>query len=78
VARIAELFGGGGHRNAAGCTLTGAWDEAERTIVGLLINAVEHNNLDTSVPPDNGHAPRASVNEPARADNEEHDVINAA
>jgi len=23
VARVAEIFGGGGHRNAAGCTLTG-------------------------------------------------------
>src|SRR5438093_2575183 len=26
VARIAEQFGGGGHRNAAGCTLQGSWD----------------------------------------------------
>jgi bifunctional oligoribonuclease and PAP phosphatase NrnA len=69
VARIAELFGGGGHRNAAGCTLTGAWDDAERTIVGLLINAIEHNNLDNSVPPDNGHA--------ARTDNEEQDELKA-
>ncbi|MCA1849717.1 MAG: bifunctional oligoribonuclease/PAP phosphatase NrnA [Acidobacteria bacterium] len=41
VARIAEKFGGGGHRNAAGCTLHGDWDEAERTIVGLLQEAVE-------------------------------------
>ena len=77
VARIAELFGGGGHRNAAGCTLTGAWDEAERTIVGLLISAIERNNIDTSVPPDNGHAPRPSGNEPARADDEEHDELKA-
>jgi len=42
VARIAERFGGGGHRNAAGCTLKGDWDEAERTIVSLLIEAVEN------------------------------------
>jgi phosphoesterase RecJ-like protein len=42
VARVAEKFGGGGHRNAAGCTLTGDWDEAERVIVGLLQEAVEH------------------------------------
>jgi len=40
VARIAERFGGGGHRNAAGCTLRGDWDEAERTIVNLLSEAV--------------------------------------
>ncbi len=41
VARIAEKFGGGGHRNAAGCTLYGEWDEAESIIVGLLQEAVE-------------------------------------
>ncbi len=41
VARIAEKFGGGGHRNAAGCTLYGDWDEAERIIVALLQEAVE-------------------------------------
>lgn len=42
VARVAEKFGGGGHRNAAGCTLTGDWDEAERAIVRLLQEAIEH------------------------------------
>ena len=47
VARIAERFGGGGHRNAAGCTLRGDWDEAERIIVSLLKEAVErHANGD--------------------------------
>src|SRR6266436_4102939 len=30
VAKIAEQFGGGGHRNAAGCTLKGDWDEIEQ------------------------------------------------
>jgi phosphoesterase RecJ-like protein len=42
VARIAERFGGGGHRNAAGCTFKGAWEEAEREVVGQLIHAVEN------------------------------------
>ncbi|MCA1556780.1 MAG: hypothetical protein LC747_08845, partial [Acidobacteria bacterium] len=42
VARIAEKFGGGGHRNAAGCTLTGNWDETESNIVALLVEAVEN------------------------------------
>jgi phosphoesterase RecJ-like protein len=42
VARIAERFGGGGHRNAAGCTLRGDWDEAERTVVQMIIEAVEN------------------------------------
>ncbi|MBC7795394.1 MAG: bifunctional oligoribonuclease/PAP phosphatase NrnA, partial [Pyrinomonadaceae bacterium] len=27
VVKIAEKFGGGGHKNAAGCTLSGEWDE---------------------------------------------------
>jgi phosphoesterase RecJ-like protein len=42
VARIAERFGGGGHRNAAGCTFQGTWEEAERIFVRQLIEAVEH------------------------------------
>ena len=48
VARIAEKFGGGGHRNAAGCTLKGEWDEAEQIIVRLLKEEVErlHGELD--------------------------------
>ncbi len=41
VARIAERFGGGGHRNAAGCTLTGSWEEAEAKVVGQLLDAVD-------------------------------------
>ncbi|HXD34771.1 MAG TPA: bifunctional oligoribonuclease/PAP phosphatase NrnA [Pyrinomonadaceae bacterium] len=44
VARVAELFGGGGHRNAAGCTLTGSWDDAETRIIGLLQDAVDRAN----------------------------------
>ena len=44
VARIAEQFGGGGHRNAAGCTLTGDWDEIEQKLVPLLREAVERAN----------------------------------
>jgi len=44
VARVAEKFGGGGHRNAAGCTLRGSWEEAEEEIVGLLRDAVERAN----------------------------------
>src|SRR5213082_3160676 len=42
VARIAERFGGGGHRNAAGCTFHGTCDEAEREVVRLLVEAVEN------------------------------------
>jgi phosphoesterase RecJ-like protein len=44
VAKVAEKFGGGGHRNAAGCTLRGTWEEAETVIVGLLQDAVKRAN----------------------------------
>ena len=46
VARIAESLGGGGHRNAAGCTLRGSWEEAEEKIIKLLKDAVEQANGD--------------------------------
>ena len=42
VARIAERFGGGGHRNAAGCTFQGALEDAEQQLVGLVLDAVEN------------------------------------
>ena len=44
VAKVAEKFGGGGHRNAAGCTLRGTWEEAEEKLMGLLQDAVERAN----------------------------------
>jgi phosphoesterase RecJ-like protein len=44
VARIAEKFGGGGHRNAAGCTLNGDWEDAEDSITQLLLEAVEYSH----------------------------------
>lgn len=44
VAKVAEQFGGGGHRNAAGCTLEGSWDEIEQKVVPLLQDAVRRAN----------------------------------
>jgi bifunctional oligoribonuclease and PAP phosphatase NrnA len=44
VAKIAEQFGGGGHRNAAGCTLTGACEEIEKRVVPMLLDAVKRAN----------------------------------
>ena len=44
VAKVAEHFGGGGHRNAAGCTLRGTWDEIENQILPLLQDAVRRVN----------------------------------
>ena len=40
VARVAERFGGGGHRNAAGFKIDGDWDEAEKKIVDELSKSV--------------------------------------
>jgi phosphoesterase RecJ-like protein len=44
VARIAEKFGGGGHRNAAGCTMRGDWDSVENELMEMLIEAVARAN----------------------------------
>jgi phosphoesterase RecJ-like protein len=44
VAKVAEQFGGGGHRNAAGCTLKGNLDSVERQVVPLLQDAIKRAN----------------------------------
>lgn len=44
VAKIAEQFGGGGHRNAAGCTLEGSWEEVEQKVLPLLQDAIKRAN----------------------------------
>jgi phosphoesterase RecJ-like protein len=41
VARVAEKYGGGGHRNAAGCRAEGDWDECEKDLVASVRNAVD-------------------------------------
>ena len=53
VAKIAEQFGGGGHRNAAGCTLKGNLDELKLKVVPLMQDAVKRANgaQDLSEPP---------------------------
>lgn len=38
---ICALFGGGGHKQAAGCTLCGAVSEVEEQVVAALMNALE-------------------------------------
>jgi bifunctional oligoribonuclease and PAP phosphatase NrnA len=42
VRRVAGLFGGGGHKNAAGFTVTGSLDEIRPRIVALLVEAIAH------------------------------------
>jgi phosphoesterase RecJ-like protein len=41
VARVAEAFGGGGHKNAAGLRVEGDWDAKEKEIIAAVIAAVD-------------------------------------
>ncbi len=41
VAKVAEKFGGGGHKNASGLSIDGDWDEAEARIVAALAKAID-------------------------------------
>jgi phosphoesterase RecJ-like protein len=41
VGAVAARFGGGGHRNAAGCTVSGPLDAARATIVPLVDKAID-------------------------------------
>ncbi len=41
VNRIAHRFGGGGHENAAGCTVSGTLDEAERQLLAAVGDALD-------------------------------------
>jgi bifunctional oligoribonuclease and PAP phosphatase NrnA len=40
VARVAETFGGGGHRNAAGCRIEGRFEDVRRRVIEGLQNAI--------------------------------------
>lgn len=44
VAKVAEKFGGGGHKNAAGCRAVGDWDEIESKLVDATLDAVDASN----------------------------------
>ena len=46
VARVAEKFGGGGHRNAAGLRVAGNWDEKEQELVSAVREAVDRASAD--------------------------------
>jgi bifunctional oligoribonuclease and PAP phosphatase NrnA len=41
VAKVAEGFGGGGHKNAAGLSVEGDWDEVERDLMNTMAAAVK-------------------------------------
>ena len=40
VAKVAETFGGGGHRNAAGCRIEGSFEDIRRRVIEGLQNAI--------------------------------------
>ena len=40
VNRIAHRFGGGGHENAAGCTLSGTLEDATATLLAAVAQAL--------------------------------------
>ena len=46
VAKIAEKYGGGGHKNASGCCVKGDWDDVELDLVREVVKAVEKVHLD--------------------------------
>jgi bifunctional oligoribonuclease and PAP phosphatase NrnA len=50
VAKVAEKFGGGGHKNASGCCVEGNWDEREQELVKAVIEAVEKAVVDWPLP----------------------------
>jgi len=41
IAKVAEKFGGGGHKNAAGLALNGDWDEKERELMDAVNVAID-------------------------------------
>ena len=50
VARVAEKFGGGGHKNAAGLGIDGDWDEKEAEIVEALRDEVSRIDTQQIIP----------------------------
>lgn len=44
VAKVAEEFGGGGHKNAAGLRIEGNWDECESKLVDSVLIAIERSD----------------------------------
>jgi bifunctional oligoribonuclease and PAP phosphatase NrnA len=42
VGDVAKRFGGGGHKNASGCTVIGSLPEARQQILPLVVDAIDH------------------------------------
>jgi phosphoesterase RecJ-like protein len=41
IGAVAKSFGGGGHKNAAGCTVSGAIDALQKTFVEKIEEAID-------------------------------------
>jgi phosphoesterase RecJ-like protein len=41
IGAVAKTFGGGGHKNAAGCTVSGAIDALQKTFIEKIEGAIE-------------------------------------
>jgi bifunctional oligoribonuclease and PAP phosphatase NrnA len=50
VAMVAERFGGGGHRNAAGLSIHGDWDKKESQLVEAVREAIERTDQESDSP----------------------------
>jgi len=44
IGAVAKAFGGGGHKNAAGCTVRGSIDDLKRQLVEKVERAIEHHS----------------------------------
>jgi len=47
IGAIAKEFGGGGHKNAAGCTVTGAIDALQKSFVEKMERAIDRGEVET-------------------------------
>lgn len=42
VSKIAQYFGGGGHKNASGCTIKGTFADVEKKVIGRIKSAIKN------------------------------------
>jgi phosphoesterase RecJ-like protein len=50
IGAVAKEFGGGGHKNAAGCTVTGAIDALQKMFVEKIVRAIDLQDAGTFIP----------------------------
>jgi len=49
IGAVAKEFGGGGHKNAAGCTVRGAIDSLQKLFVEKIEQAIERDSLKSTI-----------------------------